>query len=56
MTKGTLEHREVYANHADRYELLVSREDYESNIPRKLKQLVTFSPMTRAALAKRGLS
>ncbi len=45
MTKGTLEHREVYANHSDRYELLVSREDYESNIPRKLKQLVTFSSM-----------
>ena len=42
MTKGTLEHREVYANHADRYELLVSREDYELNISRKLNQLVTF--------------
>lgn len=38
----TPEHREVYANHADRYELLVSREDFESNIPRKLNQLVTF--------------
>ena len=42
MPKRTPEHREVYANHADRYELLVSREDYESNIPRKLSQLVTF--------------
>lgn len=40
--KRTPEHQEVYANHAERYELLVSREDYESNIPRKLSQLVTF--------------
>jgi len=39
----TPEHREVYASHADRYELLVSREDYEQNIPRKLNQLINFN-------------
>ena len=43
MAKRTLEHREVYANHADRYELLVSREDYELNIPRALNQILNFN-------------
>ncbi len=43
MANRTPEHREVYANHADRYELLVSREDYELNIPRKLNQIVNFN-------------
>ena len=43
MANRTPEHREVYANHADRYELLVSREDYELNIPRKLKQILNFN-------------
>ncbi len=41
--RHTPEHREVYANHADRYELLVSREDYELNIPRTLNQLFNFN-------------
>ncbi|GMR10216.1 MAG: hypothetical protein BMS9Abin28_1037 [Anaerolineae bacterium] len=36
------DHREIYANHADQYELLISREDFESNISRKLKELETF--------------
>lgn len=40
--KHTPEHREIYANHADLYELLVSREDFASNISRKLNELVTF--------------
>ncbi len=43
MANRTPEHREVYANHADRYELLVSREDYELNIPRKLNQIHNFN-------------
>ena len=42
MPKHTPEHREIYTNHADQYELLVSREDFESNISRKLNQLETF--------------
>ncbi len=41
--RHTPEHREVYANHADRYELLVSREDYELNIPRTLNQILNFN-------------
>ncbi|MFV1858681.1 MAG: class I SAM-dependent methyltransferase [Anaerolineales bacterium] len=36
------DHREIYANRADQYELLISREDFESNISRKLKELETF--------------
>ncbi|MFQ5944201.1 MAG: class I SAM-dependent methyltransferase [Anaerolineales bacterium] len=40
--KRTPEHREIYAKYADQYELLVSREDFKSNIPRKLNQLATF--------------
>jgi len=43
MATRTPEHREVYANHADRYELLVSREDYELNIPRTLNQILNFN-------------
>ena len=43
MANRTPEHREVYANHADRYELLVSREDYELNIPRILNQILNFN-------------
>jgi ubiquinone/menaquinone biosynthesis C-methylase UbiE len=35
----TPDHSEIYAQHADRYELLVSREDKESNIPRKLREI-----------------
>ncbi len=42
-SRRTPEHREVYANHADRYELLVSREDYELNIPRTLNQILNFN-------------
>jgi ubiquinone/menaquinone biosynthesis C-methylase UbiE len=42
MPKRIPEHREVYAQHADRYELLVSREDYESNIVRALSQITSF--------------
>ena len=42
MPKRTPEHREIYANHADKYELLVSREDFESNILRRLSELETF--------------
>jgi len=38
----TPEHREIYAHHADQYELLISREDFESNIFRKLNELETF--------------
>ena len=36
------EHREIYAKHADQYELLVSHEDYESNISRALGQITSF--------------
>jgi ubiquinone/menaquinone biosynthesis C-methylase UbiE len=36
------EHREIYAKHADQYELLVSHEDYESNISRALDQITSF--------------
>jgi ubiquinone/menaquinone biosynthesis C-methylase UbiE len=36
------EHREIYAKHADQYELLVSREDYESNISRALGKITSF--------------
>ena len=36
------EHREIYAKHADQYELLVSHEDYESNISRALSQTASF--------------
>ncbi len=42
MPKHTPEHREIYADHAVQYELLVSREDFESNILRKLNELETF--------------
>ncbi|MFQ5943256.1 MAG: class I SAM-dependent methyltransferase [Anaerolineales bacterium] len=38
----TPEHREIYAQHADQYELLVSREDHESNIPRALDGITSF--------------
>ena len=36
------EHREIYASHADQYELLVSHEDYESNILRALNEITSF--------------
>lgn len=36
------EHREIYAKHADQYELLVSHEDYESNISRALSKTASF--------------
>ena len=36
------DHRELYAKHADQYELLVSHEDYESNISRALNQITSF--------------
>lgn len=36
------EHLEMYANHADQYELLVSHEDHELNIPRALGQITSF--------------
>jgi ubiquinone/menaquinone biosynthesis C-methylase UbiE len=36
------EHREIYASHADQYELLVSHEDHESNIPRALSGITSF--------------
>jgi ubiquinone/menaquinone biosynthesis C-methylase UbiE len=42
MSKRTPEHRDVYAHHADQYEMLVSREDYELNIPRALSQITSF--------------
>lgn len=42
MVKSTPEHREVYAHHADQYELLVSREDFQSNILRALDQITSF--------------
>ena len=41
-SKNPPDHREIYANHADQYELLISREDFESNILRKLNQLASF--------------
>jgi len=41
-SKRTPEHREIYAHHADQYEQLISREDFQSNISRKLKELGLF--------------
>lgn len=38
----TPDHREIYAKYADQYELLVSREDYQSNILRKLGEIEVF--------------
>lgn len=41
-SKPTPEHREIYAHHADQYELLIAREDFQSNLSRKLKDLGPF--------------
>ena len=35
-----LSEKEIYRRHADRYDLLVSREDFEANIPRTLEGIV----------------
>jgi len=33
------EHAEIYSKHADRYDLLVTREDYQQNILRAIKRI-----------------
>ncbi|HUV16060.1 MAG TPA: class I SAM-dependent methyltransferase [Pelolinea sp.] len=32
--------KEVYASHADQYELLILREDYQKNIPREIREIL----------------
>ena len=42
------DHQEIYREQAARYELLVSREDYQQNIFRALNQIVPFAGLTVA--------
>jgi len=34
------DHREIYREHADQYQLLVAREDYQHNLPRALNRML----------------
>jgi ubiquinone/menaquinone biosynthesis C-methylase UbiE len=36
---GKPDHRDIYNRHADRYELLVSREDDQGNVPRTIREI-----------------
>ncbi len=40
------DHFEIYSKHADQYEALVSREDYQQNIFRTLNQVIPFDNLT----------
>lgn len=42
------DHFEIYSKHADQYESLVSREDYQQNIFRALNQIIAFDGLTVA--------
>jgi ubiquinone/menaquinone biosynthesis C-methylase UbiE len=42
------DYNEIYSKHADQYESLVSREDYQQNIYRALNQIISFDGLTVA--------